>query len=438
MAGASSWDVVIVGAGTAGCVVAARLSQDPARQVLLLEAGPDRGESTGDAGARHPAERFDWGLSATITGNRAGALARGRVVGGSAQVNDCGALRALPADFTEWANAGLPGWSWPQVLRSYCRLETDQDYGDQPYHGTDGPVPIHRPRSGDLTPMAAFLEAAMAHGHPYVEDMNAPDAVGIGPYPHNQWGTTPASTAATHLQPARGRRNLTVRADCVVDRVLVENDRAVGVLVGGERIAADQVILCCGAPQTPALLLRSGIGHAEQLHEVGVDPLVHLPGVGRGLYDQPGAVIPAIPAPGMVTSSSPLTQVIARLNAIPGHRADQGYYLALFTGPPPGGGEPVAAVMVGDLNRRSRGRVDLSPGDLSTRVDLNFYGADGDLDRMRDAYRHAWDITRHPSFTRIVNGVAEVDDAVVADPDRLDQRSLGITGVRQPVRRRAR
>ncbi|MCP3805103.1 GMC family oxidoreductase N-terminal domain-containing protein [Allokutzneria sp. A3M-2-11 16] len=400
-------DLVIVGAGTAGCVLAARLSEDPSRTVVLLEAGPDFADlptalTTGNG------EGFDWGLSAIVTGGRRAALPKGKVVGGSAQINGRGAVRALPADYDAWAAKGFPAWSWEKVLPAYCRAESDKDFPGSTYHGANGPVPIVRPDPARLTPpMAGFLDAAMDFGHPYQDDMNAPGAVGIGPYPHNQYPDgARASTASTYLAPARARDNLTVHADIHVDRIVIRDGRVRGVEVAGETITAREVVLACGSPQTPLLLLRSG---------------VDLPGVGRDLYDQPGAVVPAIPVPGAVTERSPLTELFGRLAGIPGHTNDQGFYLTLFTGPPPGGTEPSIALMVGDLNPVSRGGVTLDG------IDLGFYRADGDLARMRAAYRHAWELCAHPALARHIAGFAMIDDEVVGDDERLDDALRAMT-----------
>ena len=422
-------DHVIVGAGTAGCVLAARLSEDPHRRVLVLEAGPDfPTESVLPAALRDgDGEGYDWGTRAVICDGRAAEVPRGKVVGGSAQVNHRGALRAPAADFDAWAARGLPAWGWDRVLPSYCRVEADQEYGDEPYHGAAGPVPITRVPRDDLTaPMAGFLEAVLAAGHPYRADMNAPGADGIGPYPQNRRRRTRMSTNLTHLAPARNRANLTVRGGVTVDRVVLRDRgggvEAVGVEAGGETIAAREVILAAGVPMTPALLLRSGVGPADDLRAAGVNPRVGLPGVGSGLYDQPGAVIPAMPVPGTVSDASPINEVIARLEAIPGYAADYGFYLNLFTGPAPGGGAFMSAIMVGDLNRGSRGSITLTGPDPSAPplVDLNFYGARGDAERMRSAYRHAWSIAQHPAFARVVDGFAMVDDALVGNDERLD------------------
>lgn len=415
-------DVLIVGAGTAGCVLAARLSEDPARQVTVIEAGPDfPGEDalpdslrTGDGTG------YDAGLRAVICGDRTDALARGRVVGGSSQVNGCGTVRALPADFDAWAALGFPEWGWEHVLDSYRRLETDHDFPGAPYHGDRGPVPITRPRESDLTaPMRGFLDAVLDAGHPYRADLNEPGATGIGPYPQNRRHGVRMSAALTHLAPARGRPNLTVRAGLPADRVLVRNGRAVGVAAGGEVIEAHEVVLCAGTPMTPALLLRSGIGPAGELSALGVTPIADLP-VGRDLYDQPGAVLPCAPAPGMESTDPVMTQLLARLAAIPGHPQDDAFYLNLFAGADPYEGRPVSAIMVGDLNPASRGSITLTSADSGAppAVDLAFYSADGDLDRMRAAYRHAWELAAHPAFAKTISG-CPIDGALVGDDDDL-------------------
>ncbi|WP_028921745.1 GMC family oxidoreductase [Pseudonocardia acaciae] len=425
-------DHLIVGAGTAGCVLAARLSEDPSRRVLVLEAGPDfPDEASLPASLRDGAgQGFDAGLTARICAGRVAEVARGRVVGGSSQVNAYGAVRALAADFDAWAALGLPAWEWPEVLESYRRLETDHDFPDGEYHGGRGPVPIVRPRRDELTaPMDGFLTAVLAAGHPYRADMNAPDATGIGPYPQNRRGRVRMSANLTHLAPARGRPNLTVLGNCPVERVLVRDGRAVGVRAGGQEITAGEVILCAGVPMTPALLLRSGIGAAGDLRAAGVPALVDVPGVGRGVRDQPGAVIPARPAEGSVSGEAMLNQLIARLEAIPGHATDGAFYLNLFTGPDPYAGQPVSAIMVGDMRPGSLGTVRVagpSPAEPPV-VDLGFYREAGDLERMVAAYRHAWAIAQHPAFTRTISGFEMVDDALVADDDRLREALRAMT-----------
>ncbi len=436
----SGVDHLIVGAGTAGAILAARLSEDPARRVLVLEAGSDYPDEAAlpeplRDSYKTPFGSHDWNLQATICGERQGLVPRGKVVGGSSQTNGAGVVRAPAADFDAWAALGLPAWSWERVLPSYCRLEADQQFGDRWYHGSAGAIPITRWSREQLLPsMAGFLDATLAAGHPFCEDLNSPEAIGIGLYPQNRRGRLRISTNLAYLSPSRARPNLTVRGGVTVDRVVVRGGRAVGVEAGGEMIAGREVILCAGAPFSPALLLRSGIGPAEDLRRAGVLPLVDLPGVGTGLIDQPGAVIPVVPTTGAAEAAdSPTLQLVARLAAFPGHTPDYAFYLCLFAGvdlvngPNPALaamlGTPVAnLVMVGDMQIASRGRVVLRSPDPaeSPSVDLRFYTAEGDLDRMRAAYRHAWEIANHAAFTATIARFALVDDDLVADDDRLD------------------
>ena len=246
-------DHLIVGAGTAGAILAARLSEDPARRVLVLEAGPDYADEAAlpeplRDSWKTPFGTHDWNLQVTVCGDRRALMPRGKVVGGSSQTNGAGVLRAPTADFDAWAGLGLPARNWERVLRSYCRLEADQQFGDRGYHGARGPIPITRwSRDGLLPAMAGFLDATLAAGYPFCEDLNAPDAVGIGLYPQNRRGRLRMSTNLAYLGPARTRPNLTVHGDTTVDRVVLRGSRAVAVEVGGETIAAGEVIPCAGA-----------------------------------------------------------------------------------------------------------------------------------------------------------------------------------------------
>ena len=274
----AGFDVVIVGAGTAGSVLAGRLSEDPARTVLVLEAGPIYTPDTLPDSIRRLSSRLlpehDWAHEAESAGRRI-PYTRGRVAGGSSAINATMAFRAAPDDVDGWS---VPGWSWADLLPHFVAIERDLDI-TAPWHGTDGPLPILRHTADELTPTQAwFVERALAAGFAAEADHNDPATVGgIGPIPMNRDGRHRVSAADAWLYPALDRPNLTVRGGVVVERVLLEGGRAVGVQVAGERIDAGEVVLCGGVLQSPALLHRSGVVH---------------PGVGANLSDHPSVPVP--------------------------------------------------------------------------------------------------------------------------------------------------
>ena len=288
--------VVVCGAGTSGCVIAARLSEDPANEVILLEAGPHYrpGEwpETLSHSHRIIKETHDWGYLA-----RAGAsprivhVPRGRVVGGSSVTNGAIALRGHPEHYDEWDD-WVDGYGWESWLPWFCAVESDRDFGGEPWHGDSGPIPVSRyPRADWHELQERFAEAALAAGHPWVDDHNAPGALGIGPVPLNMLGGLRQTPADHYLDPALARENLSLRPGVLIDRVRFRGDRASGVEVVGpdglETIAADAVIMALGTYATPAALLRSGVGPAPELARHGIPVVAELAGVGRGMQDHP-------------------------------------------------------------------------------------------------------------------------------------------------------
>jgi choline dehydrogenase len=214
---------------------------------------------------------------------------RGRGVGGSSAINGQIAIRPPRDDFDDWAAAGCDGWSWEHVLPYFCRIETDCAFGHEPYHGDSGPIPIYRtPRREWGSVDEALARSALMSSFPWSDNVNAPGAIGVSPYPINSRAGRRVSTNDAYLEPARERDNLTILGGAVVDRVILRAGRAVGVemLQGGARHSeyGDEIVLCAGVIHSPGILIRSGIGPARLLGDLGLKVAADLP-VGEGLQD---------------------------------------------------------------------------------------------------------------------------------------------------------
>lgn len=428
-------DTVIVGAGSAGSVLAARLSEDPSRSVCLVEAGDDPSPGAlppelamaSMIDARH--ERYLWHHTARATDLRPSiAIPSGRVVGGSSAINTTVYLWALREDLDGWAAIAGPQWRYEACVPCFQRLESDRDFPVAP-HGTSGPIPVERPPRSAWSPAAlAYEEACALVGHPPCPDHNRPDASGCGPVPFNLQRGRRISAAVAYLGPARSRANLTILAGATARRVVVSGRCATGVEIetGGGRsvLEADEIILSAGAIGSPQLLLFSGIGPAADLTPLGIPTVADLAGVGKNLRNHPLAAVnwrvsdryrsaEELPIPWQVQLRCTAPGSSDHLDACLG--------VAVLTKRTPG--DPRIGISTLLMHAASVGELRLASADPDTQpiIDLNFLAEEEDAERLRSMIGLALELGESRALDDLRGPLVQPEVPHLASPHALDE-----------------
>lgn len=440
---AGRFDYIVIGGGSAGCVVASRLSADPAIRVLLIEAGPDfqpgkEPEAIRDRGFRTLMLPEYYWPDVMATNGTGGVVPypQARVMGGGSTINGMHMQRGAARDYDEWRQLGVVGWGWDDVLPYFKRVETDVDIHDD-LHGDRGPVHVHRVPEEKWGPLTQALRRAFdERGVPRLADANGGGGDGTMPTPINNTAEARASSAASYLtNEVRARPNLLIMSRTKTSRIVFDRHQVSGVrLEDGRTIKADNVVLCAGALHSPGLLLRSGVGPAADLHEAGVEVVCDRPGVGKNLLSHPSFfVVSHLKRAGRQLDLSvrpPVPMLVRYSSGYPGCPATDMQINLWERNPGPLKHDPLnrqmSWFMVLLQKSYSTGYVRLNPSSPSGPLDINFnmLRDERDLGRIIEAHQMCANMLLTGPMSKLVNSSFIPNMALGKAPDALTMTLL--------------